>query len=92
MLVVDDLPLARRMLARVLELQGVDVIEAGDGPSALAAARTLNPDLILLDAEMPGCNGSTSASSCGPASWIRHSLDQYVCSRMNSVSTATKSC
>ena len=56
-LVVDDLPLARRMLARVLELQGVDVIEAGDGPSALAAARTLNPDLILLDAEMPGCDG-----------------------------------
>ena len=49
--------MARRVLARVLELQGVDVIEAGDGPSALAAARTLNPDLILLDAQMPDCNG-----------------------------------
>jgi len=56
-LVVDDMPMARRVLARVLELQGVDVIEAGDGPSALAAARTLNPDLILLDAQMPDCNG-----------------------------------
>lgn len=56
-LVVDDQPMARRTLVRVLELQGLDVIEAGDGPSALAAVRTLNPDLILLDAEMPGCNG-----------------------------------
>lgn len=56
-LVVDDQPLARRALVRVLEHNGLDVIEANDGPSALVAVRTLNPDLILLDAEMPGCDG-----------------------------------
>lgn len=56
-LVVDDSPLARRALARVLHMQGLDVIEADDGDSALAAMRTLDPDLVLLDAEMPGCDG-----------------------------------
>ncbi len=56
-LVVDDNPVARRAIARILEAQGVHVIEAHDGPSALAAGRALAPDLVLLDVDMPGCDG-----------------------------------
>ncbi len=56
-LVIDDeAPI--RLLCRVnLEAEGMEVIEAGDGPSGLAAARTERPDVILLDVMMPGLDG-----------------------------------
>jgi DNA-binding response OmpR family regulator len=56
-LVIDDeAPI--RLLCRVnLEAEGMAVIEAGDGPSGLKAARSEHPDLILLDVMMPGLDG-----------------------------------
>jgi two-component system alkaline phosphatase synthesis response regulator PhoP len=56
-LVIDDeAPI--RLLCRVnLEAEGMEVIEAGDGPSGLAAAQTSRPDVILLDVMMPGIDG-----------------------------------
>ena len=56
-LVIDDeAPI--RLLCRVnLEAEGMEVIEAGDGPSGLDAARTSRPDVILLDVMMPGIDG-----------------------------------
>jgi DNA-binding response OmpR family regulator len=56
-LVIDDeAPI--RLLCRVnLEAEGMEVIEAGDGPSGLEAAQTSNPDVILLDVMMPGIDG-----------------------------------
>jgi DNA-binding response OmpR family regulator len=56
-LVIDDeAPI--RLLCRVnLEAEGMAVIEAGDGPSGLEAARSEHPDLILLDVMMPGLDG-----------------------------------
>ena len=56
-LVVDDeAPI--RLLCRVnLEAEGMTVLEAADGPSGLEAARTERPDVILLDAMMPGLDG-----------------------------------
>ena len=45
----------------------------------------------LLERYEALASGSTRISSPGPASWMRHSLGQNVCSRMNSVSTATNS-
>jgi DNA-binding response OmpR family regulator len=56
-LVIDDeAPI--RLLCRVnLEAEGMDVIEAGDGPSGLEAAQTSRPDVILLDVMMPGIDG-----------------------------------
>ena len=35
----------------------MEVLEAGDGPSGLAAARAERPDVILLDVMMPGMDG-----------------------------------
>jgi two-component system alkaline phosphatase synthesis response regulator PhoP len=56
-LVIDDeAPI--RLLCRVnLEAEGMPVLEAGDGPSGLEAARSERPDVILLDVMMPGLDG-----------------------------------
>ncbi len=56
-LLVDDHPVVRSSMARLLGRQGFDVLEACDGPSALTACRTLRPDIVLLDVQMPGCDG-----------------------------------
>jgi two-component system, OmpR family, alkaline phosphatase synthesis response regulator PhoP len=56
-LVIDDeAPI--RLLCRVnLEAEGMQVLEAADGPSGLAKARAEKPDLVLLDVMMPGLDG-----------------------------------
>lgn len=58
-LVVDDEAPARRRLLRMLaRVPGVEVVgEAGDGSEAIERARTLAPDLVLLDIDMPGLDG-----------------------------------
>ncbi|QLA16746.1 response regulator [Desulfolutivibrio sulfoxidireducens] len=56
-LVVDDLPANLRQLCEILERSGYRVMPAQDGMSALNAARTSPPDLILLDVRMPGMDG-----------------------------------
>ena len=56
-LVVDDEP-PIRLLCRVnLEAEGMEVLEAGDGPTGLECARKERPDVILLDVMMPGLDG-----------------------------------
>jgi DNA-binding response OmpR family regulator len=56
-LVIDDeAPI--RLLCRVnLEAEGMQVLEAADGPSGLERARAETPDVILLDVMMPGLDG-----------------------------------
>ena len=56
-LVIDDeAPI--RLLCRVnLEAEGMDVLEAADGPSGLEQARERQPDVVLLDVMMPGLDG-----------------------------------
>ena len=56
-LVIDDeAPI--RLLCRVnLEAEGMEVLEAADGPSGLETARNEQPDVILLDVMMPGLDG-----------------------------------
>jgi DNA-binding response OmpR family regulator len=56
-LVIDDeAPI--RLLCRVnLEAEGMNVLEAADGPSGLERARAETPDVVLLDVMMPGLDG-----------------------------------
>jgi DNA-binding NarL/FixJ family response regulator len=57
-LIVDDHPLTRDALASLLEQHGFSVVgQAPDGESAIEQARTLTPDIILLDLSMPGLDG-----------------------------------
>jgi DNA-binding NarL/FixJ family response regulator len=58
-LVVDDQVLVRGGLRMILEARpDLEVVgEAGDGGEALALARELRPDLVLMDIRMPGLDG-----------------------------------
>ncbi|MFU8807123.1 MAG: response regulator, partial [Bradymonadaceae bacterium] len=59
-LLVEDEPELRQILARTLKSEGHDVVEAEDGNEALAYLRdrdTPRPNMILLDLMLPGMNG-----------------------------------
>jgi len=56
-LVVDDDNRVAATLERVLNAEGHVVEVAADGPSALAAARARQPDLVVLDVMLPGLDG-----------------------------------
>ena len=57
-LIVDDHPSFRLSARRMLEADGYTVVgEAEDGAAALAAVRELDPDLVLLDVQLPDLDG-----------------------------------
>ncbi len=56
-LVIDDDPMARDLLVRVLEAEGFSAVEARDGRQGLELARALRPVGILLDVVMPRVDG-----------------------------------
>jgi len=56
-LVVDDNRPSRELIVDILRPLSLDVAEAPDGTTALAAARCMRPDLVILDLTMPGMDG-----------------------------------
>lgn len=57
-LLVDDHSLFLEGLRNLLTARGIEVVgTASDGLEALDQARTLRPDVVLMDIEMPRCNG-----------------------------------
>lgn len=56
-LVVDDEPSLADLMRMGLRMAGWSVQIAGDGPSAVAAARDFRPDVLVLDVMMPGFDG-----------------------------------
>lgn len=56
-LVVDDEHLIRWSLEQNLKKQGYDVVTAGNGEDALRIVREEQPDLVLLDIQLPGISG-----------------------------------
>jgi len=72
-LIVDDHPSFRASARAMLESEGFDVVgELADGASVVEAVMALEPDVVLLDVQLPdmsgfdvcaaleGCNGSTA--------------------------------
>lgn len=57
MLIVEDHPTMREALRLVLESEDLEIVEAGDGTTALELARREPPDLVLLDLHIPGTSG-----------------------------------
>ena len=57
MLVVDDSPDTLRMLTDAIEEAGMTVLVAREGEHALSIVDRVTPDVILMDAVMPGANG-----------------------------------
>lgn len=56
-LVVDDEPMVREVLARYLQKEGFAVDVAEDGEAALATYEAAHPDLVLLDLMLPKVDG-----------------------------------
>lgn len=80
-LLVDDHPSFRATARLLLESEGFEVVgEAPDGASGLLAARALEPDLVLLDVQLPDIDGFEVAAQltvggAGPAVVITSSRD-----------------
>ena len=60
-LIVEDDNDSRQMLRFFLEAEGYQIIEAGNGREALKLAVSAQPDLILMDLNMPELNGIDAA-------------------------------
>jgi CheY-like chemotaxis protein len=56
-LVADDDPSVRQLVATVLSKMGCIVMQAADGKTALEMVKDAQPDLVVLDAMMPGMHG-----------------------------------
>ena len=57
-LIVDDHAAFRATARRLFEAEGYEVVgEADDGASALEAVARLNPDIVLLDVQLPDMDG-----------------------------------
>jgi two-component system, OmpR family, response regulator len=69
LLLVEDDQTLRETLAYNLGREGYEVIETGDGVSALDLARAHEPDLVLLDIMLPGLDGLTVCRT------LRHERD-----------------
>ena len=62
-LIADDDMSVRRLLRIALEMDGYRTITAADGDEAVAAVRLHQPAVIIVDAAMPGCNGTAVTRS-----------------------------
>jgi len=57
-LIVEDNPLNLKLVRDVLLKAGFDVIEARTGEEGVARAQDSKPDVILMDLQLPGINGT----------------------------------
>lgn len=60
-LLIEDNDQNRYMATFLLEKHGFEVVAAVDGPAALEITAGVQPDLVLLDIQLPGMDGYTVA-------------------------------
>ena len=81
-LIVDDHPSFRATARLLLESEGFEVVgEAADGAAGLRDARALEPDLVLLDVQLPDIDGfevaaQLTSSGDGPTVVLTSSRDE----------------
>ena len=63
LLVIDDYPLALKLITAILEPRGWTVLSAGDGETGTAMAKAHRPSVVLLDLLMPGIDGFAVAEA-----------------------------
>ena len=73
-LVVDDHAMLREALTELLDQAGFEVVgEAGDGADAVALAKQLEPDVVLMDLRMPvlgGLDATRMIKDASPATQV----------------------
>lgn len=74
LLVVDDHADSANILGRLLRRQGFQTEIAYDGPSALAAARVFQPEVVLLDIDLPKMDGCDVAKHLRQIPTLRNCL------------------
>ncbi|MGE3769042.1 MAG: sigma-54-dependent transcriptional regulator, partial [Kofleriaceae bacterium] len=57
LLVIDDDPASRRLVAAIFEAEGFEVSQAPDGLSGMAQVDAIEPDVVLLDVRLPDLDG-----------------------------------
>ena len=71
-LLVEDNPVNRRLAEFLLRANGFAVIEARTGEEALHKARGEQPDLIVMDLQLPGMDGFTATRQLKADAATRH--------------------
>ncbi|KQT85216.1 response regulator transcription factor [Aurantimonas sp. Leaf443] len=71
-LVVDDSPDTLRLLTEALEQAGATVLVALEGEAALSIAAEVTPDIVLMDAMMPGMDGFETTRRLKEDANLRH--------------------
>jgi len=69
-LIVDDEPAIRTLIAEILTDEGYEIAVADNGESARSAMRTRRPDLVLLDIWMPDIDGISLLKEWGEEGWL----------------------
>jgi|GEM_PF-3905673 len=90
-LVAEDTPGLRAVLRSVMESWGYQVIEAEDGAQAVEAANREQPDLALLDLEMPKLDGTQALAGIGRVSPGTVCVLMTGCDRRSKLAAARRS-